>query len=87
MTKNGLITNLVYLNVALNLKVLLISFSCNLVDSQTEAVTDVVEGILVINGKSSIAKIDSDFICATTDWWPLEKCNYGICNHQVLHNY
>lgn len=87
MTKNGLITNLVYLNVALNPKVLLISFSCNLVDSQTEAVTDVVEGILVINGKSSIAKIDSDFICATMDWWPLEKCNYGISNHQVLHNY
>ncbi|XP_023734062.1 heparanase-like protein 3 [Lactuca sativa] len=68
--------------------VLLISFSCNLVDSQTEAVTDVVEGILVINGKSSIAKIDSDFICATMDWWPPEKCDYGTCSwgHASLLN-
>lgn len=68
--------------------VLFIGFACNLVDSQTESRSDVLEGRLVINGKSSIAKIDSDFICATMDWWPPEKCDYGTCSwgHASLLN-
>ncbi|KAI3524395.1 hypothetical protein L1887_03049 [Cichorium endivia] len=68
--------------------VLLISLGCNLVDSQTETKSNVIEGRLVINGKSAIAKIDSDFICATMDWWPPEKCDYGTCSwgHASLLN-
>ncbi|KAI3803050.1 hypothetical protein L1987_31198 [Smallanthus sonchifolius] len=64
--------------------VLLFSFSCNLVDSQI----DVLQGRVFIDGKSSIAKIDSDFICATMDWWPPEKCDYGTCSwgHASLLN-
>ncbi|CAN4118285.1 unnamed protein product [Withania somnifera] len=38
------------------------------------------EGTLYIDGVSSIAKIDEDFICATLDWWPSNKCDYGTCS-------
>ncbi|KAI3775396.1 hypothetical protein L1987_49969 [Smallanthus sonchifolius] len=64
--------------------VLLFTFSRNLVDSQI----DVLQGRVFIDGKSSIAKIDSDFICATMDWWPPEKCDYGTCSwgHASLLN-
>ncbi|KAF8012100.1 hypothetical protein BT93_I0278 [Corymbia citriodora subsp. variegata] len=31
-------------------------------------------------GKSAIAEIDEDFVCATLDWWPPEKCDYGVCS-------
>lgn len=39
-----------------------------------------IEGIVFINGSSSIGRIDDDFICATMDWWPPEKCDYGTCS-------
>ncbi|KAI3711722.1 hypothetical protein L1987_70265 [Smallanthus sonchifolius] len=68
--------------------VLLISFSCYLVDSQIERRNDVLQGRVFIDGKNAIAKIDSDFICATMDWWPPEKCDYGTCSwgHASLLN-
>jgi hypothetical protein len=27
-----------------------------------------------------IGNIDDDFICATLDWWPPQKCDYGTCS-------
>lgn len=39
-----------------------------------------VEGTVLINGKSPIAKTDDNFICATLDWWPPDKCDYGTCS-------
>ncbi|CAN1828432.1 Heparanase-like protein 3 [Linum perenne] len=33
-----------------------------------------------INGSSRIGRTDSDFVCATLDWWPPEKCDYGTCS-------
>ncbi|XP_065848940.1 heparanase-like protein 3 [Euphorbia lathyris] len=46
------------------------------------------DGTVFIDGKTSIGKIDDDFICATLDWWPPEKCDYGTCswNHASLIN-
>lgn len=38
-----------------------------------------VVGTVFVNGKGSIGRIDSDYICATMDWWPPEKCDYGTC--------
>lgn len=38
------------------------------------------EGTVSINGKASVGRIDDDFICATLDWWPPEKCDYGTCS-------
>ena len=47
-----------------------------------------VKGSVLIDGKSAIGRIDSDFICVTLDWWPPEKCDYGTCSwdHASLLN-
>ncbi|GJV14467.1 heparanase-like protein 3 [Tanacetum coccineum] len=57
-------------------------FECVYVDSKAE------NGSVLINGESGIAEIDSNFICATMDWWPPEKCDYGTCSwdHASLLN-
>lgn len=49
---------------------------------------NIVEGSVHINGKSVIGLTDDDFICATLDWWPPEKCDYGTCSwdHASLLN-
>ncbi|KAH7839475.1 hypothetical protein Vadar_004631 [Vaccinium darrowii] len=47
-------------------------------NSQTTNPT--LQGTVSIRGTASIAKIDSDFICATIDWWPPQKCDYGTCS-------
>ncbi|KAF2317128.1 hypothetical protein GH714_012026 [Hevea brasiliensis] len=65
-------------------------FTCSFVSvsSQTVAGDVSVEGTVFIDGKTSIGKIDEDFICATLDWWPPEKCDYGTCSwdHASLIN-
>ncbi|KAL3532271.1 hypothetical protein ACH5RR_005792 [Cinchona calisaya] len=46
------------------------------------------QGFVFIDGIDSIGEIDEDFICATLDWWPPEKCDYGTCSwdHASLLN-
>lgn len=39
-----------------------------------------LRGRVLIDGKSAIGGIDEDFVCATLDWWPPEKCDYGTCS-------
>ncbi|XP_009595353.1 heparanase-like protein 2 isoform X1 [Nicotiana tomentosiformis] len=34
---------------------------------------------LVIDGTVKIAETDANYVCATLDWWPKEKCNYNEC--------
>ncbi|TYI08469.1 hypothetical protein ES332_A09G004300v1 [Gossypium tomentosum] len=34
---------------------------------------------VVIQGSTPIAETDDNFVCATLDWWPTEKCNYNQC--------
>jgi len=43
-------------------------------------VVGVVQGTAVVNGNFPIAMVDDDFVCATLDWWPPEKCDYGTCS-------
>ncbi|KAL6345657.1 hypothetical protein AAG906_017393 [Vitis piasezkii] len=40
----------------------------------------VEEGSVFINGRVAIGSTDDDFICATLDWWPPDKCDYGTCS-------
>lgn len=32
-----------------------------------------------VKGVTSIATTDDNFICATLDWWPADKCDYDQC--------
>lgn len=34
---------------------------------------------IIVRGSSTIAETNDDFVCATIDWWPPEKCNYNQC--------
>lgn len=38
------------------------------------------DGVAFVDGKFAIGYTDEDFICATMDWWPPEKCDYGTCS-------
>ncbi|XP_058203311.1 heparanase-like protein 3 [Rhododendron vialii] len=40
----------------------------------------VVQGTAYISGTISVGTTDVDFICATLDWWPPQKCDYGTCS-------
>ena len=69
--------------------VCLFSFSLiSSVNSQNEGRVTTVSGSVWIDGNSAIGRTDSDFICATLDWWPPEKCDYGTCSwgHASLLN-
>ncbi|XP_017624720.2 heparanase-like protein 3 [Gossypium arboreum] len=41
---------------------------------------NVTSGTVFVNGTASIGKTDDNFICATLDWWPPNKCDYGTCS-------
>lgn len=34
---------------------------------------------LVVDSTAVLAKTDENYICATIDWWPPDKCNYDNC--------
>ncbi|OVA00754.1 Glycoside hydrolase [Macleaya cordata] len=34
---------------------------------------------VTVQGVTSIATTDDNFVCATLDWWPEGKCDYGQC--------
>lgn len=37
-------------------------------------------GAVAVDGRRAIAATGEDFICATLDWWPPDKCDYGTCS-------
>ncbi|XP_010533116.1 PREDICTED: heparanase-like protein 3 [Tarenaya hassleriana] len=45
-------------------------------------------GTVYVDGRAAVGRTDSDFVCATLDWWPPEKCDYGTCSwdHASLLN-
>ncbi|KAJ1421842.1 Glycoside hydrolase, family 79 [Sesbania bispinosa] len=40
---------------------------------------DVEHGSIIVDGAQAIAENDDNFICATIDWWPQDKCDYNYC--------
>uniref|UniRef100_A0A2P2K6Q1 Heparanase-2 n=3 Tax=Rhizophora mucronata TaxID=61149 RepID=A0A2P2K6Q1_RHIMU len=40
---------------------------------------EVTHATIVVAGTKPIAQTDNNFICATLDWWPHDKCNYNQC--------
>ena len=51
---------------------LLVSFRV-LLAQEFEAAT------IKVDGATIVAETDDNFICATFDWWPHDKCNYNNC--------
>lgn len=37
-------------------------------------------GVVSLDGRRAIAATSEDFVCATLDWWPPDKCDYGTCS-------
>lgn len=40
---------------------------------------DISHGLIVVDGTMTVAQTDDNFVCATIDWWPHDKCNYDQC--------
>ncbi|KAJ4713129.1 Heparanase-like protein [Melia azedarach] len=43
---------------------------------------------ILVDGTKTVATNDENFICATVDWWPQDKCDYNQCpwgNSSVLN--
>ncbi|KAL5224762.1 hypothetical protein ABZP36_011401 [Zizania latifolia] len=40
----------------------------------------VQSAVATVDGRRAIAATDEDFVCATLDWWPPDKCDYGTCS-------
>ncbi|XP_012438821.1 heparanase-like protein 1 [Gossypium raimondii] len=40
---------------------------------------DISHGSIVVDGTMTVAQTDDNFVCATIDWWPHDKCNYDQC--------
>ncbi|KAG8079866.1 hypothetical protein GUJ93_ZPchr0007g4524 [Zizania palustris] len=34
---------------------------------------------VLVKAATAISRTDDSFVCATLDWWPRDKCNYGMC--------
>ncbi|CDP13545.1 unnamed protein product [Coffea canephora] len=49
-------------------------------DSKKVVSQNITQGSLFIDGSASVGSTDENFICATLDWWPPEKCDYGSCS-------
>jgi hypothetical protein len=41
---------------------------------------DIEHGSLLVNGAQPKAETGDNFICATIDWWPHDKCDYDHCS-------
>lgn len=51
-----------------------------LIHQSNNKASPTINGTVFINGTVPIGRIDDDFVCATLDWWPPEKCDYGTCS-------
>lgn len=40
---------------------------------------DIGTAKILVDGTKRVAEIDDNFICATIDWWPRNKCDYNQC--------
>lgn len=65
---------------ALCLLAILLTFSTKRPAAWTAEAVEVATGKVVVNGAAAIATTDQNFICATLDWWPSDKCDYGTCS-------
>lgn len=48
-------------------------------NSAASVASPVAYSTIGINASGTIAETDDNFVCATLDWWPHDKCNYNQC--------
>lgn len=56
------------------------SSSLSILQAEAAGSAGFVGGNVFIDRRSVIGRTDDDFVCATLDWWPPEKCDYGTCS-------
>ncbi|XP_077216751.1 heparanase-like protein 1 isoform X2 [Tasmannia lanceolata] len=62
--------------MGMGLRVFLLVFLCSIPEILAQ---DFVDETIEVSGVTPIAETDDIFVCATMDWWPPEKCDYGQC--------
>jgi hypothetical protein len=70
---------------------MLLSASASIMCSNTTNLcAKVADDVLLVevDGTAILATTDEAFLCATLDWWPPDKCDYGTCawDHASLLN-
>lgn len=80
----GLILWLLLMSVVMSVSA---SILCSNVSNSCEKVAEDVV-VVEVDGSAVLATTDEAFLCATLDWWPPEKCDYGTCawDHASLLN-
>ncbi|KAF7050061.1 hypothetical protein CFC21_058475 [Triticum aestivum] len=58
---------------------LLLALVCLHAPSHSASAQQPEEATVIVKGSTKIAQTDVNYICATIDWWPPEKCNYNQC--------
>lgn len=78
----GMMGTLVGKSAALGAWLLLLACCCRASSpgGGRPAAGGVLEGTAFVDGRYAIGTTDDDFVCATLDWWPPEKCDYGWCS-------
>ncbi|KAL7163783.1 hypothetical protein ACSBR2_039831 [Camellia fascicularis] len=65
----------------MDLRVAIILF-CVIQSLFSVSLSSIEEVKVKVQGVTSIAKTDDNFVCVTLDWWPANKCDYNQCPWQ-----
>lgn len=60
----------------MGIRFLLFFFLCSLPGIMCKESPDVT---IIVRGSDIAAETNDEFVCATIDWWPPQKCNYNQC--------
>ncbi|CAH8270412.1 unnamed protein product [Arabidopsis lyrata] len=52
---------------------------CLLLVPETTMAQETKRASIVVEGARRVCETDENFVCATLDWWPHDKCNYDQC--------
>jgi len=63
----------------MEVRLLLLAFICLHAAPRWASAQQPEEATVIVKGSTRIAETDENYVCATIDWWPPEKCNYNQC--------
>jgi len=59
--------------------VIVVFLGCLLLVPEKTMAQEMKRASIVIQGARRVCETDENFVCATLDWWPHDKCNYDQC--------